>query len=146
LDRIADAQEAIQTAVESADGAGAFSVTYTFPLIDLDSGDVTADIQGPPGLRGLVKEINVYNVTEIFTDVTTEARVDVGIQGGDDNAYAISSDLGTLAAAAAIALTVTPGVVATIPAAEDILITFVAATGGTPTGIATFSVTINWFI
>lgn len=153
LDRVADAQEAIQVAqeaiqvvAETGEGAGAFSVTYTFPLIDLDSGDVTRDIQGPAGLRGLVKEVNLYDVSELFTDDTTEARLDVGIQGGDDNAYAISGDVGTLAADAGLSLALTAGVVGTIPAGEDILLTFVAPTGGTPEGIATWSVTISWFV
>lgn len=148
FDRLAIAQEAIQVSqatVASASGA-AFSVTYTFPLIDLDSGDVVRDIQGPAGLRGTVQEVNLYDVSELFTDDTTEARLDIGIQGGDDNAYAISDDVGTLAADAGLSLALTAGVVGTIPAGEDLLLTFVAPTGGTPEGIATWSVTINWFV
>lgn len=146
-ERIAVSNEAIQVANETiAAAATAFQVTYTFPLIDLDTGDVTRDIQGPAGLRGTVVEVNLYDVSELFTDDTTEARLDVGIQGGDDNAYTITDDVGTLGADAALSLGLTPGVVGTIPAAEDILLTFVAPTGGTPEGIATWSVTISWFV
>jgi hypothetical protein len=155
LDRIAVSNEAIQVAQEAiqvaqetvaAASGAAFSVTYTFPLIDLDGGDVVRDIQGPAGLRGTVQEVNIFDCSETFTVVTTDARLDIGIQGGDDNAYAITDDVGALAADAAISLPLTAGVVGTIPAAEDLLLTFVAPTGGTPEGIATWAVTINWFV
>lgn len=147
--RIAVASEAMQAALEAAnteDGAGAFSVTYVFPAVDLSAGNVVEDIQGPPGLRGLVKAISVYNVTVTFNAVTTAARIDVGIQAGDTDAYVISAGLGTLAADAALTPVLTAGVVGTLPIGEDALVTFVAPTGGTPAGTATFAITINYFL
>ena len=150
FDRIADAQEAIQAAAEAAgtaDGAGAFSVTYVFVDADFGAG-FTEDIQGPTGLRGLVKSIDIYNVTEECNGDTTAARVDIGIQGGDADAYVISDDIpDPTAIGAALNLGLTAGVVGTIPVGEDILVTGIAPNdAGANTGIANVAVTINYFV
>lgn len=139
LDRIADAQEAANT----ADGAGGYDSTYIFPAKDFGGGTFVEVIQGPAGLRGVVKNVTIYDVTEIFEDGTS--IVTVGVDGGDVDSYAIGSAIGTLGVAASISLTLTAGVTGTIPAAASVGVTGTLP-GGTPTGIATVAVTISWFI
>jgi hypothetical protein len=150
MERVATAQEAIQAAQEVEAGAGAFAVTYVFPAKDFGAGNWTEDIQGPPGLRGLVKAISAYDITEAFNGSVTESRVEVGIQGGDADAYVISDDFvegaGT-AIAAGFTPALTAGVVGTIPAAEDLIVTGYAPNdSGANEGIATIAVTISYFV
>lgn len=146
LERIAVAEEASQVALEAAntaDGAGAFSVTYIFPAADWGA-DFTEIINTPAGFRGKVKSIMIYDVTEIFSAVGSDARVDIG-DGADADAFALSAGLGTTGVDASAAPAVTDGIIGTIPSADIVTITGVAA--GTPgTGIATLAVTINYFV
>lgn len=154
LDSNADSQttalEAIQVSqasIAASDGQGAFSVTYVFPAKDFGAGDWTEDIQGPTGFRGLVKAISIYDVTETFNGSVTESRVEVGIQGGDVDAYSISADFGLLAADAGLTPALTDGAVLTIPSADNILVTgYAPDDAGANAGIATVAVTVSYFL
>jgi len=121
-----------------------FVVTYTFPAKDFGAATWTEVIETPPGFRGKVRAVTLYDVTEAFTDDTTEARVDVGISG-DIDAYVTSADLGTLAIAASDCPALTDGATRIIPANNTVHVTGTAPTGGTPAGIATTAVTIMYF-
>lgn len=144
--RVAVALEAVEVALEAAntaDGAGAFSVTYVFPAKDWGA-EWTEVINTPAGFRGLVKAAVIYDVTEIFSAVGSDARVDVG-DGTDVDAFAITGGLGTTGVDASAAPAITLGVTGTIPVADIVTITGIAA--GTPgTGIATLALTINYFV
>lgn len=121
-----------------------FVVTYTFPAKDFGAATWTEVIESPPGFRGKVRAVTLYDCTEAFTDDTTEARVDVGITG-DINAFVTSADLGVLAIAASDCPALTDGATRIIPANTTVHVTGTAPTGGTPAGIATTAVTIQYF-
>lgn len=120
-----------------------FSVTYVLPLTDYGAG-FTEVIETPPGFRGIVRAISLYNVTELFTAVTTPAYCYVGISG-DTDAFCTSASLGTLAVDAADSPALTKGATHVIQPNTTVHVTGVAPTGGTPAGIATTAVTIQFF-
>ena len=147
LDR--DIQTRIAVAEEArlrADGKGAFSVTYKFIAKDYGA-DSTEVIAPPPGLRGEIKELNLYDVSEIFnlTTAPLAANVIVGT-AADPDAYATSAVFGTLAQDAAESFALTDGITTVLPVDTDILVSFNASDNGTPTGIASTSLTINYFV
>ncbi len=144
-ERIAVAHEAQLGGQPIHSGVDAFSITYVFPLKDFGAGNWTEDIEGVPGYRGTVKAVCIYVVTEVFSTDTLQARVEVGIQGGDVDAYVDTADFGALAVAAALNPALTAGVVGTIPIGENIIVTGYAPTGGTPTGIASVALTIQYY-
>lgn len=122
----------------------AYDVTYVFPAVDFGGGsDIEEIVQAPAGFQGVVRAVSVYDVTEIFTAVTVEARVDVGVAGGTADAYAGSADFGALAAAASLSPELVIG--GGISPGASIGVNMIATTGGVPTGIATVAVTITWF-
>lgn len=142
-------QERIAVAVEAQlgsqpvnSGVDAFSVTYILPAKDFGVGAFTEDIQGVPGFRGTVKDISYYDTTEVYSDA--DASVDIGIQGGDVDAYVVGSDIGVIASNGAASQTLVAGVIGTIPVGEDILVTGNTVTIGT-TGISTLAITIQYF-
>ena len=140
-------QERIATAQEARlrdDGKGAFSVTYKFTATDF--GTSTSSLIAPPaGLRGEIKELNLYDVTEIFNEVATGATVLVGT-AADTNKYATSAEFGTLAQDAAESFALTDGVTTVLPADTDILVSFIMSDHGTSTGIASVALTINFIV
>ena len=125
-----------------------FEITYVLPGVEDGGGDYGAGftevIETPAGFRGVVKAITLYNVIELFTAVTTPAYCYVGISG-DTDAFAMSAGLGTLAVDAADCPALTKGATYIIPAGTTVHVTGVAPTGGTPAGIATTGVTIQFF-
>jgi hypothetical protein len=120
-----------------------FNVTYVLPTTDYGAG-FTEVIESPPGFRGVVRAVSLYNVTELFTAVTTPAYCYVGING-DTDAFVTSAGLGTLAVDAADSPALTDGATHIIQPNTTIHVTGVAPTGGTPAGIATTAVTIQYF-
>ncbi len=141
-------QERIATALEtqpSEEGADGFTVTYIFPGVDFGAG-WTSDIQTPTGYRGKVVGVSLYDTTEAFVGTTSRGPVQIGIQGGDANAYAETEQPITLGVDAAEALQVHEGVIGVIPAADDVLVTGPINVGGSITGICTVTVTIQYFI
>jgi len=121
-----------------------FDVTYTFPVKDFGAATWTEIIESPPGFRGKVRAITVYDVTEIFNADTTPANVQVGVTS-DTDAFAIGASLGLLAVAASDSSVLTDGATHIIQPGTTIHVTGVAPTGGTETGIATTAVTIQYF-
>ena len=124
-------------------------VTYCFADVDFDT-DSVQEIQLPLNRRAKLLSVEVYGVTEIFTDDTTEARVDVG-DGSDADAYALTDDFGTLDVVAALSFSdedanLTAGPLGrVVPAGAEITVTYVAPTGGTPTGIANVALVFYLF-
>lgn len=150
LQALVTAQQAIQASqasIAASDGQGAYSVTYVFALADFGAG-FTEDIQGKSGFRGRVKAVDIYEISEAFNGDTTGARLDIGIQGGDDNAYTITAAIpDPTATGAALSLALTDGVIGLIPVGEDILLTGVAPNdAGANEGICTLAVTISYFL
>jgi len=142
-------QERVAAALETQpaeDGGGAFTVTYILPAKDFGAG-WTEDINSPAGFRGKVMAVTLYDVTEAFVGTTSTGPVQIGIQGGDADAYAISEEPNATLSIAdgSEALSVREGVVGTIPADDAILVTGLINVGGAITGIATVAVTIRYF-
>jgi len=122
-----------------------FDVTYVFPTKDFGAeSDWTEVIESPPGFRGQVRAITLYDVTEVFNAPTTASYVYVGLSG-DTDAFCTSASLGTLAADASDSPALTHGATRYIQANATIHVTGINATGTTPTGIATVAVTIQYF-
>ncbi len=122
-----------------------FDVTYIFPAKDYGAGsNWTEVIESPPGFRGMVRAVTLYDVTEIFNAPTTASFVYVGLNG-DIDAFALSASLGTLATNASDSPALTHGATRYIQPNATIHVTGVAATGSLPTGIATTAVTIQYF-
>lgn len=119
---------------------------YVFPSVDFGAGDSAQSIQGPYGKRGRLIDIH-YSVTETFNSVTTDGYTDIGT-AADPNAYAhfVQGD-----AAATDSVSGQDGTTDTdwliepeLPADTQVEVTFVAPTGGTPSGIATVTIIIDW--
>lgn len=131
--------------VQNVKGAP-FDVTYVFDAVDFGAGDSEELISGPTDRRGTVRQVAITDVSEVFNQDTTPARVDVGVGGGDADAYAVGTTLGTLAVGANLYPVFSPGVARnTIPANSSVGVNCIAPTGGIPTGIAKVSVTITWY-
>lgn len=142
-ERIAVALEAQLGGQPIHSGVDAFSVTYVFPDIDMGGGTKTERIESIEGYRGTVKDICLYNVTEVWSD--TDSEIDIGINGGDTNAYIDGAEIGTLlAVGASLDIALVAGVTAVIPVGENLIVTMVTPTSGT-TGIATVAVTIQYY-
>jgi len=138
------ALQAIQAsqATIAAASAASYAVTYVFPAKDWGA-TWTEVINTPAGKRGRVIAATVYDVTEIFSDTGSEARVDIG-DGSDANAFAQTAGLGTTGVNASVAPAVTQGVTEIIPVNDTVTVTGVTA--GTPgTGIATLALTVEFF-
>lgn len=123
-------------------------VTYTWSAHDFGAAGATNEVRGPAGMRGVVRDILLTDVTETFTSTTTSGRVQVGTVA-DPDAYASLDCLTTAAAATASAgaatETATNFVGSTIIDADSLVqVKFVSPTGGTPAGIATVIVIIDW--
>jgi len=137
--RLIDALETM-----AGDGRGAYTETYLFQAQDFGAGNATEVIRGPAGKTGVVRSVSLFNVTEAFNSVTTSARVDIG-DGSDADGYARTNDFSDLAVGAAESHTVIEGVLGNeLPGNTNITLTFVAPTGGTPTGIADVQVAVTW--
>lgn len=121
-----------------------YDQTYDFPGIDFGAGDSVVSFASPENRIGIIRAIRVKGVSETFTDDTLEARVDVGITGGDTDAYAVSQDFGTLAAGAELDASFAPGITTEIPNNGSVGVNFIAPTGGVPAGIADVELTVTW--
>lgn len=119
---------------------------YTFANVDFGAGDSAQSFQGPKGKKGRLIDIHL-SATETFNSVTTDGYTDIGT-AADPNAYAhfVQGDL-----AATDSVCGTDGVTDTdwlidadIPADTQVEVTMVAPTGGTPAGIATVTIIVDW--
>ncbi len=120
-----------------------YDVTYVLPAKDYGAG-WTEVVVSPPGFRGRVRAITVYDTTEAFTTDTTPGYCYVGISGNTD-LYALSGGFATTAIDASLSPAVTMGATPTIQPGTTMHFTGVAPTGGTPAGIATTAITIQYF-
>ena len=128
-----------------SESAAAFSVSYGFPAKNFVTA-WTEDIVSPPSVRGLVKAIEITNVTEEFSGSTTVHTVIIGTSS-DTDAYISNAPItDTLAVAAAETLTLTRGATRLIPAAGSVRVTgTVGADAGSDEGISDVTVTILYF-
>jgi hypothetical protein len=119
---------------------------YVFPNVDFGAGDSAQSLQGPKGKEGRLIDIH-YSATETFNSVTTDAYTEIGT-AADTNAFAhfMQGDL-----AATDSVCGSDGVTdpdwlidPVIPADTQVEVTMVAPTGGTPAGIATVTVIVDW--
>ena len=150
-ERIAVAQELLLR----AEGKGAISVSYTFgtKAAPIDFGASLTHVIAPPaGLRGAIKSLDVYDVTETFNDLAVTplgAHVLVGISS-DTNKYATIPNAAAgfveLASAAGENFSITDGVTTILPADTDILVSFIQSNHATPAGKAVVTLTINFFV
>jgi len=100
--------------------------------------------RGPSGKKGTLKEIEV-NATEIFSATTVEGRIDLGSSAS--GAQYATFGLGTTADGATVRMSDTAAdlVLEALPADTDIHVTYVAPTGGTPTGKGYVEVMVEWY-
>lgn len=121
-------------------------ISHHFGSVNFGSGS-TAKIKPPPGLtKGNILDIHV-TVTTTFTQVTTPGYVRVGKTGTAD--YYAQINMGAAASGSAYNFrdnkTVSRRIDLVADAVSDVLVTFVAPTGGTPAGIGLVTVVIGWF-
>lgn len=119
--------------------------SYVFPAVNFGSTSAQS-FKGPAGKKGVLVDIHVA-CTTLFTAVTTAAFVDVGTAADID--YNAHFGLGTLAATDAILLTGSTGSLAAliepnIAADTQVEVTFTAPTGGSPAGVGTVTITVDW--
>lgn len=141
------ALQEIETAAESIGsdptGRGGFCVTYKFPQIDWGNAAEVRNIVPPLGFRGEVLSAVITNVTEVHDSAET---FNLGIDGGDTDAYLALSTV----AAVAVGASVRAGLVAgasgytAIPntGAELVLTT----TSAGATGISDLHLTIRYYL
>ena len=119
--------------------------TYVFPAVDYGAGDSSHSFRGPKGKAGTLVDIHLH-ATETFNSVTTDGYTAVGT-AADTDAYALFVQ-GDLAATDSICATGMSDpdwlIDANLPADTQIEVTCVAPTGGTPAGIATVEITVDW--
>lgn len=126
------------------------TITHSWAAHDFGAGAATNEIRGPAGKRGRVKDILLTDVTETFTATTTSGNVQVGTVA-DPDAYAGLDCLTTAAGAVVSAGAIDPATATnfigdtTISADSLVQVKFNAPTGGTPAGIASVQVIIDWF-
>lgn len=124
-----------------------YAITYV--LADTDFGaDSTRVFTLPSNKRGKIVAVDAYDVTEVFTEVGSPARVDIG-DGSDADAYALTGSFGALATDESLNFDEVAGLTegalgSVVPAGAEVTVTGVAA--GTPdTGIATIAITVILF-
>lgn len=120
--------------------------SYVFANVDFGAGDSAQSFQGPKGKAGTLIDIHL-SATETFNSTTTDAYTEIGT-AADPNAYAhfVQGDLAaTDSVCGTDGATDTDWLIdANIPADTQVEVTFVAPTGGTPAGIATVTIWVDW--
>ena len=121
-----------------------YPVTYTFAGVDFGAGTKTFQLKPPPGVESGRLDLIHAAVTTTFNAVTTQGYVRVGITGDLDK-YA-EVPMGTTAANTSVANTRAQVGESRIRVEDGtVLLTCVAPTGGTPAGVGTVTVLIQWF-
>lgn len=121
-----------------------FCITYVFPAKDFGAGNWTEIVESPAGFRGRVRAVFLYDITETFNSVTTEAILNIGT-AADADLYGTTGNLGDLASDTSDAPALADGITLLIAESTSIQVQGIAPTGGVPTGIATVAVTIQYF-
>jgi hypothetical protein len=119
--------------------------TYTYPSHDFGAGAGAVSFQGPKNMVGKLKEI-VLHCTETFTATTTPAYIRIGT-ASDADAYAeanlgLTADTDTFVASQDDPDAI---IVSDLPADTQVEVAFIAPTGGTPAGIGTVSLVVEWY-
>jgi hypothetical protein len=121
---------------------------YDFEPHDFGAGGDTHDIKGPPGMKGRLRSVLLFQVTEAFTATTTPAFIRVGTAADADKFIEVSC--ATTAIDAVVSASPDPAVYAPadteIAADTAVRVTFVAPTGGTPAGIGKVQACIDWYM
>ena len=132
------------------------TISYSLGLLDFAAGATANAIQRPAGKEhARIEELHV-SVTEVFNGVTTNAFLQVGT-ASDANKFA-DMDMGAAAATDGYGTNDDPDAILAAGAFIDLdrdgdsgasldqlEITTVPNTGGTPTGIGEVTVVISWF-
>ena len=133
-----------------------FAVSYhlsedvtTIPGVDFGAGNEAFILATPGALRAKPMSVDIYKVSETFTATTLPARVDIG-DGSDVNGFAYTGSIGTLATTAALNFsandgTLVEGVLGIIEPGDQVTVTCIAPTGGTPAGRAMVTATFLYF-
>jgi hypothetical protein len=125
-----------------------YFVSYAEEAVDFGAGDSTNVIATPARFRGKVIAVDSYNNSETFNSVTTAASVEIG-DGSDADGFSFTDDFADGTAAQHFSGadgTITAGALGEIiQPADQVTITNVAPTGGTPTGISSVAVTLLYF-
>jgi len=121
---------------------------YRFPSIDFGTGsDIAKTIEVPDGRRGKVRNIRLEDVTEDFAGSTSDAGVQVG-DGSDADKYydtgLVLDETVDIADLAYLDLDDDGAKVDIEGGRSTVTVTFVAAVGS-PTGIASIVVEIEWY-
>ena len=121
------------------------TVTYTFSAHDFGAGAGATAIKAPAGFEnGRIIDVGVTDITETFTAVTTPAYVTLGTVANSLQ-YAVLN-LNTAAATDAFNTQDDPDAITDADVTnEQIEVSYIAPTGGTPAGIGTPYVVIDWF-
>ena len=121
------------------------TICINYGLWDFGDGSETMSFKLPKGMSGRLREV-IVQATELFTNVTTEAEVNIGSADGGKQ-YA-NCGMGALADKASYRLSDNSAdlVLATLPADTNIYVAFVAPTGGTPAGKGFVTIVIDCFV
>jgi len=129
-------------------GSLPYATSLRFDAVDFGTPTANLSWNQSTSMRGKVLALDLYNVTETFNVTTLNAGIEIGIDGGDTDAYC-TTNRGILALAAATAQnfnvndgTLINGVDEIIPVSGIQTLTPIANTGGTPAGICDVTVTI----
>lgn len=130
--------------------SNAVTINYSYNAQDYGNGTITKKVRPPRGAtRGRVETIHTL-ASETFNQVTTQGLTQVGVASDLDKFAEL--EMGALAAAATLSdsdqadVFVLDGQFDLEQETEDELtITLVAPTGGTPAGIADVDIAISWF-
>lgn len=125
-------------------------ITHNLDSVTVSSSDSTKSIKGPAGHSGVLRDVLV-RVTTTTAGATTTPIVNVG-ESGALTKYA-SFNVGAQTAPEALAASGTAKAIKTesdgrsifIDPNEEVLVTFVAATGSGAAGVIEVDVVIDWF-
>jgi hypothetical protein len=121
-------------------------ITYTTGAITTTAGAATLPIRGPKGKQGRVVDI-IARCTTTHVLGSTPTKLEVGVSG-TVGAYATFLPAAMTAPTAAT-LTDLPGAsvltTTVIPENTQVILTTTANAGGSPAGVITYDVVINWF-
>lgn len=121
-------------------------ITYTTGAITTTAAAATLPIRGPKGKQGRVVDV-IARCTTTHVLGSTPTKLEVGV-AGTVAAYATYLPP-ALTAPSASALTDLPGAsvltTTVIPENTQVILTTTANAGGSPAGVITYDVVINWF-
>ncbi len=128
-----------------------YTVTHYGPAgVDFGTSGSSGAIsfKGPAGMKGILLDVGVANITEAFVGSTTDGQVLVGIDG-TTNKYATLNVANGATSAIGDTFNTSDDTNAItdreLPADTQVEITCVVGTGGTPAGIGTPYAVVGWY-